>query len=1028
MDYYYALLESYCLLKKRKFKLSLREQGERGSPEREKAAQAAMAALGSIQPGAKDQVIHTTSKGKNITASRKEGAAAPEGEEDSETGIGSAPPAEDNTVVTVKGPNFRGTFRGAGENWSQQKGGAKGEWIDFPGGHNSSGGKLVSAFMEGEEDEGWNQDVSDKTDKIGFNPLSPIPPELSKATARLIKFIGNKAGVEAALEAGAEEVQTDAGFTITLTPSEKTGKPIVRVQNDENLYPGYEPLKNRREDRALVDLEKMVETTARECNELLPEDPKKEECFKNIQRALAGATKLFNFVGKLKKGGYPEPGPSPRVLRTIGNMLHMDRHGVRFGSEEGGLYLQRRSGTTDGTDDLYKNMVATYNEAVEKNNEDLCSGLSKEDWATKCKDYVEPIEEPEPVGSALLANRGLAYEANTVQDDWVRTFQEFDCKGKEGEKARESVREAPQVTSPKLGMATEKPDIFGDDPQSECKELILAGYADDASKPKACNCVRERLREEAAKASAIKGSGEQFIQILKEGLSIEEQELLASLQSGQSQDIVTGMVEFFTNPKGPYGLSEERAWALLEGVANSEDPLKGSALFLAMRHGRNEWSKDLQIIDSYVCGGEGTLKGNKGDICREVTEKSGKALIEKLKKEETKIEKELAEAAKCAGKEQSIGLDKVMRPTDIKGISVFETEQKIIDDLESSRVKMGEGNNSVFKKYCEEGTHADRRKAEAKKTGKEEKEATEKEQGEDEYFKAHNERLDNCLNSKSTGKGAKKKNAFKDKFKKSLKGKTIKEAACAVQKKIDEKCKPFNDALDGVGGTAPDGTTLTITPKEAGEQKLEQWATGKNKNGPCNKDTSDPRSDICERYDVAKAGFAKIAAGKRGDMTSEERDALKKIKLDNEQTEMSKILSKKNPLEGEELAYAMFRQSQDGGALNEGLKDAQGVKGEGGQRLGTINTHTYGTAAMLMTGEASVTISGNTMTTKTKEDNQTLTTYSMERGQGVTAINPEIMAEQERGPQDVFKEEEDLFKSFLHGQQKLLEKLINQTT
>ena len=128
MNYYESLLESYDLLKKRKFKLSISE-GEskvREDPARDAAAKAAGEFLG-----------RATAEGQTeneVTATLKDGG-----------------------LVTVSGPNFRGTFRKSGDTWVD----GKGKYLEGAD-PRSTPGRLVGAFMgEGDDEVEDEESVED---------------------------------------------------------------------------------------------------------------------------------------------------------------------------------------------------------------------------------------------------------------------------------------------------------------------------------------------------------------------------------------------------------------------------------------------------------------------------------------------------------------------------------------------------------------------------------------------------------------------------------------------------------------------------------------------------------------------------------------------------------------------------------------------------------------------------------------------------------------------------------------------------
>ena len=159
MNYYESLLESYDLLKKRKFKLSIYE-GEskvREDPAREAAAKAAGDFLG-----------RATAEGQTeneVTATLKDGG-----------------------LVTVSGPNFRGTFRKSGDTWVD----GKGKYLEGAD-PRSTPGRLVGAFMGEGDDEVEDEESVEDEELEDFQEIdSRIYPAIIDAASILGNLITTK--------------------------------------------------------------------------------------------------------------------------------------------------------------------------------------------------------------------------------------------------------------------------------------------------------------------------------------------------------------------------------------------------------------------------------------------------------------------------------------------------------------------------------------------------------------------------------------------------------------------------------------------------------------------------------------------------------------------------------------------------------------------------------------------------------------------------------------------------------------------
>jgi len=478
------------------------------------------------------------------------------------------------------------------------------------------------------------------------------------------------------------------------------------------------------------------------------------------------------------------------------------------------------------------------------------------------------------------------------------------------------------------------------------------------------------------------GTGEEIQEMFTDGLGILGGEIIASLRHGGNAQVTQQVLDFLVDERG----MEPHTAAVLVDRA-SKMPDKGSRaliLLVASSRGFTRYTKPLEMVDSKVVAQEGSqFKGAKDDVERTVSTESFNKWKEEIKNKQSKLEKELEKAAGCAG--AGVGIDNLGSDNG-DGTTTFGTEIKSRTSLGRGRTKTGEGKTSRMSSICA-GDEGDAE--------------------EQSFITTNSQRIQNC--AKGTP------------LEKALGGKSVFEAACSFQRTVDSDMAPIRAALKGQTQDE-DGKAVP----HSGTEVINTWL-----------DTPS-RSNIPEAKERARLATDGLAVLKSGSMpTKEQREALSKIEESVVQDKIAAKLyegSEDGVLQGEALAYFVTRTGLEGGSMHESLKDVRGYS-DSQQRLGTINTSTYGIISMLMSGKASASTSkegSRTFSIKTthSEDGElslkTLGRGSLERGQFVSSITNDTMSPVEKG--EVELDTNQMLLKFLHGQQKLVEKLLSQTT
>lgn len=341
MDYYYALLESYDQLKRRKFKLSLREQGVEGVGD---PRQDAFNALRGAQGAKPDTELLNQGVDKNLTLKT----------------IGSSSGNVSKQKVNVKGSNL-------GANGVSFTNDEMTNFLNSASRPNTKAAKLVGAWGGGVEDpEGGSTNTDPENTEGGTEGEEKIvDPEMKKAED-LAKNLDVKLN-------GNEEEQ---GLLPILADYEPTAKGRLRQALDlisskiegsseegEGLHPATNP-----------DTLASVSTMVISSPDIEPE--KVVECLETVTATVATLEAIHSVDG-----------PSTDQLRRMSAGLKITKNGVEFN----GIMLQYRSKSTI-SNDPFKNMAEQINDAITKHNKEECGNLEKDSEAHKdC--HVKPLKE-----------------------------------------------------------------------------------------------------------------------------------------------------------------------------------------------------------------------------------------------------------------------------------------------------------------------------------------------------------------------------------------------------------------------------------------------------------------------------------------------------------------------------------------------------------------------------------------------------------------------------------------------------------
>lgn len=855
MEYYYALLENYKQLKRREFKLSLREEEEGEGMSDEEKAQDLMGKAGKDKDNPANENGVEIYKQDDKVMGRLANDSSP----------------QPQTAVLVK-DNELGKSPTAGKLLGMIYGsGEDGEGGDKPGGAEGGEGGDGDAGGEQTVDPAvQRRDAAVKELTTAIDNMSPddFTPEYQET----MRKDRQQKALDLAKAQAAGETEGGEGLSKSV------------------LYEG-------------ADLEDKIISS--------PEIPPER-----VAESCEAVTASLQAVKKINSGEQL----TGEELSELASKVKVTSFGVEFA----GVYHQVRARATAANDPFMNNM-SVINEQIRKHNETV-----------EEKDRIPEIipKEPPNVGK-LLSKRGPLLERVAVIDSLATAL----------------------VTAQSAGQDT------------AALEKELAKELEGAR-------GEETLEE--------------LQQMLQKGLCSTAQQCLLSFENTDDVVITQSVASFLTGKNadgsdipdydGP-GIPEDKAKALVE--AASKDGRQALALLVLSTRGFNEAYSDLEVISATQEGGkDANIPGTKTDVRRVVSQESFDRFVADMEANQTEAEKEMAEAAKCAG--DGVGaasMKKSVSESEGSGNVNMDVEQKSLDQVKGGRLKSGEQGDGSFRKRC----------------GGE----PEKQPEAQEFIDKNTERLNNCTGDMDFGGTPKHKSAV--------------EAACAFQKKLDESpvMRAFNAAKGGQV-TDEDGQKV----KHTGAALVDMWEGSS---------AMDPKKRA-ERAKLAKSGLAKLEAGNEK-LTPEERDAVTKIGKDIEKAEISKMLDadtdKGGNVTGESLGYLLTRHSQSAGSMTECIKDVRGYA-DGGQRLGFMNEATYGAMGMVGQGTAKIKRKPGSFRYDIETTSGTkLAGGGFERGQLVTDVNPETMSNPKAKKEGATREE--LFMAFLTGQMDLLEKIMHQT-
>tara|TARA_R110000782_G_scaffold102791_5_gene190171 strand:+ start:6405 stop:8927 length:2523 start_codon:yes stop_codon:yes gene_type:complete len=599
-------------------------------------------------------------------------------------------------------------------------------------------------------------------------------------------------------------------------------------------------------------------------------------------------------------------------LRELSEGVEVTKEGVLVN----GIFIDYRT-KADDTNDLLTNMANQINKEIKKHNEEKCSGFEKgSDVQKECT--VQEIAAPSTDARELLdrADRGLLIEEVDVIRDLASSIKNLRTSGK---------------------------------PVQELEKRLK-------------NLYSSALR---------RGTAEQIKNTFEQGMSLSARKIISEADGADSVIITEHAVNHLVNEEG---MTEAGAYELVSSAALSDDGgSRALLLLIATSRGFSKSLKGLEILDAKITGGDGaTLKGQKTDEERVVTAPSLKVWKKEYEQNMGSLEKALEEASKSCD-DPNVGLGGIGEADD-EGNMILRTESKALTSTKTSRVKMGEGNNSRVIDLLNGKSNS----------------TTELE-----FVDATITRIDN---------------AFKNSGNKDFKGVSVKQQAKSFHDDLDSRMKSLRGPLAKEPVMGPDGKKI----EGAGSEAISSWLKTKGTKTLDN----EKRAKLAKEALLVK------------DPTGPQKEALKKVELEIEQNMIADKLSqntdKDGNLNGEGLGYVLFRTGLEGGALKENHKDVKGYS-DGKQLSGLINSSVYGSIAMIAQGKGTATQNGNTTTLRTS-DGVVMMKISFERGQAVVSVGGDALSPVGGAEAKEESVEAVALRALLEGQQELLAKLLKQTS
>jgi hypothetical protein len=380
MDYYYALLESYDQLKRRKFKLSLREQ-EKG-PDLGAAAADAAKVLGDLRSTGEGQKKDGLGVGKNLTATVTKGAG-----------------------IEVKGVGgWPLKFNG------QQVAAIRNSWQK----ENSKANKLVVAWAGGKpERPSTGQDRAGQPIGAAEGPSLPDQTPQDRAMRAAEQLDERLEGLESKLkEYGYEPTAQEK-----LNRAKKAGELATKAAAGETERgEGVHERSAAYGDTSITD--KVIS------NLDIPNE--------HVEDALAAATRLIDVSSRI---GTTNP-PTISELRELRSQLKVTKHGVMFGDGKDAIYITYKSKAVVKNDPMVA-MAERVNSAIIENNEKL-KKLDKNSQEYK-DGYIDPLKSKNKGSS--LSKRGPILEAANVMTVLGNTLVECQDRGGDCSRIEEKIKE-----------------------------------------------------------------------------------------------------------------------------------------------------------------------------------------------------------------------------------------------------------------------------------------------------------------------------------------------------------------------------------------------------------------------------------------------------------------------------------------------------------------------------------------------------------------------------------------------------------
>ena len=304
MDYYYSLLNSYELLKRRKFKLSLRE--EEGEGDAAKVIKDTGDGKSHDDPGTLNGVAVW------IQNFRAGGGAEEPAEE----------PAEGKEITYI------GSYEAGGQAVTLMKG------VQVDPSDNELAQKLITKLMGGEVDVGGGEEVVQ---------VSPEQKELNAAAARMDVALHGNEEVEGLLDEeggsdmlpGYEPTQRTSRIEASLKLIQ--AKAAGKSKEGEGVMSGA-----AKEDTTIT--EKVISSPTLDAGE--------------AAKGVEAAVETIALVRKIRAGT-----ATPEELKKASDQLEVTREGILFN----GIYMQYRSSST-GKNDPYRNLADQVDTAIVKHN------------------------------------------------------------------------------------------------------------------------------------------------------------------------------------------------------------------------------------------------------------------------------------------------------------------------------------------------------------------------------------------------------------------------------------------------------------------------------------------------------------------------------------------------------------------------------------------------------------------------------------------------------------------------------------